>query len=570
MATSQNNVKKHVSIKGEEAPLSKVFSKEFLFEIPSFQRPYSWTEEEAGILFDDLYDFYKDDSLKEENYFLGSIVLIKEEEKPLSLVIDGQQRLTTLTVLFSAIAYLIDNQKYKDNCIRYIVESGNLAEDIPPQYRLSLREKDATFFQENVQDLKFEKMRNINTLGVSEPQRHLVLNSLLFIEKLKVFDNDEELFDFFKFLINRCYIVVVSTHSKESAFRVFSVMNNRGLDLLAIDILKADIIGQIDSEEIQQIYTEKWESIEQSLGRDRFNDLVSHIRTIATKSKAKKSILEEFSEFVLKQYKGENGSINLIDEVFEPYSDAFAVIVGSSYKLSENPEVINGTLKWLNRLDNSDWIPPAMIFYKKYKDRPEYLEPFLIKLERLAAYLRVESIDVTHRIERYALVSNDIEKGENGYFGTNIELTEDEKSEFISKLGTDIYLMTSNKAFYILFRLDSFMSTGDAIYDLSTKSIEHVLPQTPDPESQWCKNWTDEEREKWTNKIANLVLLNRRKNSSAGNKEFEEKKETYFKVGGTTPFALTASVLNEPNWTPTVVEERQKEIINLFKQKWDL
>lgn len=65
------------NIKGGEYPLSKIFSSEFVYNIPSYQRPYSWTTDEAGILFDDLYDFYISEN-SEENYFLGSIVLIKK------------------------------------------------------------------------------------------------------------------------------------------------------------------------------------------------------------------------------------------------------------------------------------------------------------------------------------------------------------------------------------------------------------------------------------------------------------------------------------------------------------
>ena len=70
-------------IKGAEYPLSKIFSSDFDYEIPSYQRPYAWTEDEAGELFDDLYNFYMAED-EEEQYFLGSIVLVKEEDKPLA------------------------------------------------------------------------------------------------------------------------------------------------------------------------------------------------------------------------------------------------------------------------------------------------------------------------------------------------------------------------------------------------------------------------------------------------------------------------------------------------------
>ena len=89
-------------ISGSEYPLLKIFSSEFEYHIPSYQRPYAWTEEETSVLFDDLYDFFMTED--DDNYFLGSIVLVKEDDKAYSDVIDGQQRLTTLTILLATIA----------------------------------------------------------------------------------------------------------------------------------------------------------------------------------------------------------------------------------------------------------------------------------------------------------------------------------------------------------------------------------------------------------------------------------------------------------------------------------
>lgn len=96
-------------ISGLEYPLSKIFSSEFEYHIPPYQRPYAWTEEETSTLFEDLYDFYC--STINDDYFLGSIVLIKEDNKPCSDVIDGQQRLTTLTILLAVIASKFSGDK---------------------------------------------------------------------------------------------------------------------------------------------------------------------------------------------------------------------------------------------------------------------------------------------------------------------------------------------------------------------------------------------------------------------------------------------------------------------------
>ena len=98
------------AIKGEVFYLKDVFSSMFQYSIPDYQRPYSWEEEHIKQLFDDLYEFYQRKT--DESYFLGSIVVIKKDHQPQADVVDGQQRLTSLTILFATLANSLNEQVY--------------------------------------------------------------------------------------------------------------------------------------------------------------------------------------------------------------------------------------------------------------------------------------------------------------------------------------------------------------------------------------------------------------------------------------------------------------------------
>lgn len=106
-----------------------------------------------------------------------------------------------------------------------------------------------------------------------------------------------EILKFGSYIVKNCFLVAVSSPSEESAFRVFSVLNNRGLDLLPSDIIKADVVGKI-AQEKQNEYTELWECIENQTGRDQFNDLFGHIRMIFAKRKQQNNLLEEFKTYI--------------------------------------------------------------------------------------------------------------------------------------------------------------------------------------------------------------------------------------------------------------------------------
>ena len=557
-------------ITGAEYPLMKIFSSDFAYFIPSYQRPYAWTEEEAGILFDDLYDFYK--TVVDDNYFLGSIVLIKEEDKPRSDVIDGQQRLTTLTILLAALTSYFDGD-LRNDYLDYLKEPGRISQGIPSRPRLCLRQKDQPFFEKYIQNVQLDELTNINpAILLNEAQRHIQKNCKILLEKIdKAFKSVDEIKAFGSFLVQRCFIVAVYTPSQQSAFRVFSVMNSRGLDLLPTDIIKADVMGSILPENQQDIYTDKWENLEVQTSRTGFNDLFGHVRMIFAKAKAKRTVLEEFREFVLPTV---SSGEELIDNILTPYADSYCEIKDSHYNSNKNVSEVNDYLFWLNRIDNSDWMPSAILFLAQQRNEPDYVLWFFKKLERLAAYLNITSKDINKRIERYSKILSEIEAGIHSMQAPlqTVELTDEEKKEFLETLDGNIYGLTARRRNYVILRLDSFVSCGGASYDSRILTIEHVLPQTVDSKSNWAKIWPNEDdRNIWLNKIANLVPLTRRHNSQAQNYDFDVKKTSYFTgKNGTTSYALTTQVLGESTWGETVVAARQHNLLSEFKNNWEL
>jgi hypothetical protein len=556
-------------ITGAEYPLAKIFSSDFDYSIPSYQRPYAWTEVQAGELFSDLIDFFEKE--KDDTYFLGSIVLIKDEGKPHAEVIDGQQRLTTLTILLSALTSQFSGDLRAD-FETYIREPGRASQGLKPKPRLALRERDRQFFADYVQSLKIKELLELNPAQLNnESQRNIQRNLQIILERLTAcFQGDESrLCEFGAFLVQRCFLVAVSTPSQQSAFRVFSVLNSRGLDLLPTDIIKSDVIGGIASDR-QDYYTEIWEELEVETGRDGFAEVFAHIRMIYSKEKARRALLEEFKEKVSSKVPTAEW---LISKVIQPYTDAYLIAKQCQYLSTSNAAEVNGLLRWLNRIDNSDWLPSAIRFLADKASDEAYVIWFFRKLERLAAFMHVCAYDVNSRIERYAELLNGLEQPH--YIKTpvnGIELTRDEIDRFKRVLDSDIYLLTARRRNYLILRLDSFSTDGAASYDSSLLTIEHVLPQRVQVGSEWEQWWPiQDQRDAWLHRLANLVPLNQRRNSAAQNYDFDKKKTAYFGGrSGISSFVLTTQVLSTASWEPQVVEARQRILLDLIAEKWEL
>ena len=390
----------------------------------------------------------------------------------------------------------------------------------------------------------------------------------MYVDNLADLDG-EEAFALGKFIVNRCYMVAVSTPSMQSAYRIFSVLNDRGLDLLPCDILKSDIIGNIP-EARREDYTEEWEDVEEELGREAFNGLFRHIRMIYQKAKAKTTELEAFREHVLTK---ETNPERLVDNVLVPFAEAFDIVANATYESSQDASGVNDMLKWLRRLDNLDWIPPAMLFMCRNRREVQLLERFYRSLERLAASMFVRRTTVNDRIERYAEVIRAIEENRDLWAENSpLMLSDEEKQSTVNALDGHVYLANTRVRTYVLLRLDSFLSDRAAVYDTGILTVEHVLPQTVATDSKWAAVWPDQvERIEWQDRIGNLVLLSRRKNSQASNLDFADKKEKYFQNrAGVTSFAITTQVLNQEEWTPEIVKDRQTDLLKKFKEGWGL
>ena len=552
-----------MTIKAEEKQLWRIFSDDYLFEIPDYQRPYAWTTEQTGELLDDLLTAMDTD--EEAPYFLGSIVLIKDPNNAPAEVVDGQQRLTTLTILFCVLRELSGNPTHRDELDMYVRARGKPLAGIQDRFRLSLRESDNEAFKENVQTTGRLEYYINGHVHLSDSQRQIRENAGHIWSKLANADKGqcERLA---VFLILRCYLVVVSASDQDSAYRIFSVMNDRGLNLSPTDILKAKIIGGIDRER-RPAYTKEWVAIEEELGRDDFRDLFAHIRMIHVKSKARGNLTREFREGVL-------GNVNggaFIDTVLTPMANAYGIVSRAAYESADNPETVNTHLRHLDRLDNFDWVPPAIAFFSRHQYDQEALINFVRDLERLAYAMFILRRNINDRVNRYARLLHEIEQGAALRSDTSaLQLSQEEKTWVRGELDGPVYQQT-RVCMPLLLRLDSLLAEPGAIYERKVLSVEHVLPQRPADGSVWLEWFPDpDEREMWTHRLANLVLLSRRKNAQAQNFDFERKKNEYFQRNGVATFAITSQVLNRQEWTPDALEERQEDLICCLADEWRL
>lgn len=179
---------------------------------------------------------------------------------------------------------------------------------------------------------------------------------------------------------------------------------------------------------------------------------------------------------------------------------------------------------------------------------------------------------MNERIEIYGNLISEIEEGKELDDMEWLHLDEDERERFRDHLDGNVYEFTPRRRNYLLLRLNSFLGDGAASYDTKILTIEHVLPQTVKEASQWDEWWPEvSTRKEWVHRVANLVPLNKKKNSAAQNYDFAIKCDTYFKgKKDVSSYALTSQVLSKKKWTPEIVAKRQKALLDVLVTGWEL
>jgi hypothetical protein len=548
-------------IKAGQERLSRVFSDEFAFAIPTYQRPYAWEKEQAEALLDDILAALKEaiETREPVTYFIGSIVLIKQPGSPEAKVVDGQQRLTTLTILLSVLRDL-SSLEVGIKRHAYICEEGDPDRGTKSRYRLTLRKRDEDFFRTTVQN-KGATNALPGTKGLTDSRLRIIENAKLYHDRAKAM-TPEDRDRLVAFLLQRCYLVAIAVANVDMAHRVFTVLNARGLDLTPADILKADLLDRVAVVD-EKDYSDSWEAIEAQLGRERFAELFQHIRMIYQREKPRERLEVGFKKYVTDFA----DHAKFMKDVLQPYSSTFAKLLSPPAFAVLYGDEATKRLRYLSKLDNNDWLPVALQFFAK--PTVEDAAFFMRRLETLAYFLFVTRADINERIRRYANVLTDLVSGD--WKGKSIELSKEDKAAFRADLDGPVYQVTRVRL-PLLLRLDAELSSGGATYDHDIVSVEHVLPQTPAAASQWLKDFPDEAvRDEWTHKLANLMLLTLRKNVQAKNWDFPTKKDRYFaESGGVSPFVITTQVLGETVWTPTVLEARQRALLAKLYATWDI
>ena len=570
-------------IKSEKILVKDIFSNMW-FRIPEYQRPYIWGKDEINDLLDDLS--FAQSEKPDQEYFLGSFVFqakpagsTKDQQYDENDLLDGQQRMTTLLMLFACIRDLCDDSDVQDACISSIFQKGNSIKKIPERTRITfaIRESVQNFVDKYVKDADgTTKIAELNKMADSKEDPSLRNMSAAIIEIQRYLkDSKIDLIEFLTFLSNNVLLIYVATEDLDDAFRLFTILNNRGVPLRNSDILKSQNLGELQTEKDKEKYAKMWEEAEGELGED-FDRFLNYIRTILVKEKARLSLLDEFKHKIYRPREKDKSTgklkpallkkgketFDLVERYLKHYNSIFE---NNNYSHTGNNFKFDNLLKvMLAGLPSTDWVPPLLRYHEKFGYNN--IMSFLGLLDNKFSADWIVQYTPTMRIENMNQVIRIIENESNSKKVLDNDVFK--FAEDLFKLAIDSAVYGRRFTRYLLLKLDYLYHDDSHKMSIETLSVEHILPQNPAYDSQWKKNFTDQRRNKWTDRLGNLVLISTRKNASQGRLDYEEKKAKYFqKRISTCPNSLRV-LNNYKRWTMLELEKNHNEVLNKIKQHY--
>lgn len=564
-------------IKCEKKVIREIFN--MWYCIPDYQRAYVWDTDQVRDLLDDTISAYREN--KEAQYFLGSMVLKINEKSDNNVsyteyeLLDGQQRITTVFLILACMRdMLTDYPQYQNSLAGFVYQAEDAILQQPERMRIifNIRSDVRDFVNEHIKPLHGtcdsallkDKMQ---AKDVNISIRNMANTMLVAHEFLE--ENKSEIIGYLSYFLNKVLMIYVATEELQDAFQLFTVLNNRGVKLSSSDILKAENLKELSAAD-RTSWATRWEEMETYFGEE-FDKFLSHIRTILVKKKQTTTLLKEFDEFVYsnqeydrtqKKYVPRTPILRRGRDTFEllySYYHTYQEVFDTDHSVVTGDYEITNYLKLMETGFGADyWIAPVLDYYRKYRRRG--FVAFLKALDRKLSADWITAATPTVRMENVNAILREIEASQDSAVLLQSKTFTINKSDFERVINGDIYGRSFAK--YLLLKLDLiYRGSSTPMIPQAIASIEHILPRNPSADSQWVKDFSAAEREEWTNKLGNLVLISRRKNTSQGNRDYVEKKEKYFEKN-IEMFPNSIRIYqNYPEWKLSDLKKNHSDVV---------
>ncbi len=542
-----------------------------IYYVPRFQRDYSWTDEEWDDLWADIQNLFLTDS--EPEHYMGYLVLQSKDNKKFD-IIDGQQRLTTLSIFTLAVLknfekLISDGVDPENNNKRQEQLRGSFIGYLDPitlipQSKLTLNRNNNNFYQNYLVPLQKLPLRGLKATEHQMRKAFEWFDSKVGQEYGYKKDG-AVLATLLDHLSDKLFFTVITVTDELNAYKVFETLNARGVKLSSTDLLKNYLFSVVhresgDDRELN-ILDERWEILVGKLGSESFPDFLRAHWNSRNKLVRSSDLFKTIRSKVLNRKQ-------VFELVREMESDADPYVALSRPEdtiwNSEQKEFIEE----LRMFNVRQLYPLLLAGFRKFDSKNLSL---LLKACSIISF-RYNVIGNQPTNEQERVYTNVAEQLHNSKLNSIQDVLQSLRSiypndnsfysSFCEKQLKTAQSRNKRIVRYILFKIENYVSGNNYDLDSDDYNIEHVLPEFP--ENDWSQ-FTDRDHELFVYRIGNMTLMKANENRELGNKSFGQKKIVYIN----SIFEITQKISTDnQGWTMERIAHRQKWMANQAKTIW--
>ncbi len=541
-----------------------------IFRVPPYQRDYSWGEEQWEDLWSDVLELV---SKPDDKHYLGALVVEAKSDREFE-IIDGQQRLATLSLLALAIISNLDTlasqgiesekNKERSKALRSIFIGQKDPASLIEASKLYLNETNNSFYQDYLVQIR----QPINPRGLDNSNKKLWDCFQYFGRKIAEtpFCKDgEKLASLLSETIGRQLMFIRITVDDElNAYTVFETLNARGLELTSTDLLKNYMFSRIKLKSDRDVLHRRWQALIGKVTAPSFPEFLRyHLLTQYPKVRTQR-LFKIFRD----QIDTPNDVFGLLDEL-EPRAEIFAALRDPTHGFWQELPAAKPFIQEF-RLFRVRQITPILFAAWEVYSKEEFVK--LLKLLSVISFrynvisdLNTNALEPVYHDAAKNILDQKSTKASDSFKDLRIVYVDDEKfkSDFsifsVSSSGPGKKLVR-----YILAKLEARASGKSCDYETDNGTIEHILPENPS--TDWAADFPEELWEQSIYRLGNLTFLEVDKNRSIGNKPYREKVAIY----PTSKYTLTQKVAEyaPEEWTPAHLDQRQFHLAKAAAQIW--
>lgn len=539
--------------------VGQLFSDGKTYRMPEFQRPYSWPDDRALQLFEDLQaaSVNSGKHLAAKGgveYFLGALIVTQQSARSPYLIIDGQQRLVTLLTILALLRDHLPKGPFRQSLQERIERPEDQAANFGTKPRVELRDLDQDVFSRLV--ITDGGTNHLPDVADSKSTARL----LDAIKQLKVEfprATNEFIQSLATFILNNCSFVVITANSIDDAYRLFKSVNNPGLPLSDLALARTELLGpHAHDQALCAQIAEAWDAIEEQIGEDELRGYIATLAALILPGATERSLFE-----VIREISRSNRLAIDFYEKLRSFLLAYRGLEDATIDFGADTARINRHIACILNAPFDHWRTAALFWLTRGKGNRESLD-FFRGLDGLCLGLQISGYKSKTIAQRFASVVAAIANNSVLSRTTSpLYLTDSERAAIREKINGPLKKTGFTKN--LLLRLN--VAVGDASippFFPKDVEIEHVMPQRPSANSPWAVQFPDaDKREQLLHLLGNLALLTSRINKAASNAPFTVKREKVFSLNQNNCFALTANIAAHSEWTPDVILKRQRGLV---------